>query len=74
MAEVDFSLMFEMIKDIHADVTSTKRDVIDMKDSLIHTREEVHALSGHMINLDRRLAEVEVKIDRLHVRTGLVDA
>ena len=74
MDSVTNELMYEVLKEIRKGQSHQGETLRDIADSVLRVREELHSLTGHHLRLERQVAEVELKIDRLNIRSGLVDA
>lgn len=74
MDSVTNELMYEVLKDIRKAISHQGDSLREISDGLLRVREDLHSLTGHHLRLERQVAEIDLKIDRLNIRTGLVDA
>ena len=69
---VDFQLMFEMIKSTREDVRGLKEWRQDIKEELTGIRLHQHAAQGEINNTYSRLGSVENRLDRIERRLEII--
>ena len=67
------NLVLEHLRHIRSRVDAIDEQQREMKESLLATRVDVHALRGDILRFERGLAAVELTMDKVKLRLGLGD-
>lgn len=71
MAEIDGSLIYEMLKRIQADTGILKDGQRDLRQDNLSLRNQMHNLQGDVNNLRGSVAHIEDRLDRIETRLEL---
>lgn len=71
MAEIDGSLIYEMLKRIQADIGTLKEGQRDLRQDNLSLRNQFHNMQGDMNNLRSSIAHIEDRLDRIDNRLEL---
>ena len=74
MAEVTNELIYEILKKLQPDMSDVKKTLSDHDQQFIALREQMHAVQGDILRLERQGAAVSHRLDRIERRLGLVEA
>lgn len=67
-------LMYEVLKKIQDDVAGMKTDLADVKNVQLRMREDFHNFQGDLLRLERLIAGVDLRLQRVERRLELTDA
>ena len=74
MAEpISSELIFEVLKPLQTEQAKTSAAMADLAHQTIRVREDIHALRGDILRLERNIASLHVDAERIDRRLGLVD-
>ncbi|MCD2182070.1 hypothetical protein [Rhizobium sp. GN54] len=71
MADIDGSLIYEMLKRIQADIGTLKDGQRDLRQDNLSLRNQMHTLQGDVNNLRGSVAHIEDRLDRIENRLEL---
>ena len=73
MAEVDGTLIMEVLRKIQADGAATRVDLQDLKVRMTSLDQKVSLLHGDFANQSLRIDRIENRLERIEKRLGLLD-
>ena len=74
MTEVTNQLLYEVLKQIQAELAHVRSRVDEHSEQLISVRDDIHGVRGDILRVERSLAETKVRVERIERRMGLVEA
>jgi len=74
MTKVTNDLIYDVLKDIQSRMTQVENNSRDLVKGQLRIRKDVNDVRGDLIRSDGSFAEIEVRLDRIEKRLGLVDA
>lgn len=69
-----FDLVLELLRALRGDVTAIRQTLAEHSQQLIGIRQQIHAVEGHALRLEESLVRVDLRVERLETRAGLIDA
>jgi hypothetical protein len=67
-------LILEHLRLLRADLSDVKDAVADCVQQVIWCRKQINGLQADMLRHEEHLARIDVRLDRIDKRVGLVDA
>lgn len=61
------------LRAIRVDLGDIKKIVVDHAQQLIGLRKQIHALEGNTLRIEEGMARVEVRVEKIEKRLGLID-
>ena len=74
MTDVTNELIYEVLKDIQTRTTQVETNSRDLVKGQLRIRKDINELRGDTIRHDENFAKIEVRLDRIEKRLGLIDA
>jgi septal ring factor EnvC (AmiA/AmiB activator) len=74
MAEVTNELLYEVLKKLQTDMSEVKKTLSDHDQQFIALREQLHAVHGDILRIERQGASFSHPLERIEQRLQLVDA
>jgi len=74
MTEDIDNLVLEQLRAIRGDLGEIKETLTDHTRQLLRVREDIHNVQGDVLRHDDRFARLELRLDRIEKRLGLIDA
>ncbi|MES9948983.1 MAG: hypothetical protein ABW118_08495 [Candidatus Thiodiazotropha sp.] len=74
MTRITNELIYEVLKNVQADISELKSVVVELKEGQIGLRGQLHAIQGDALRQERTVAGVQLDIDRIKSRLDLTDA
>lgn len=74
MKRITNELIYEVLKNVQADISELKSVVVELKEGQIGLRGQLHAIQGDALRQERTVAGVQLDIDRIKSRLDLTDA
>jgi hypothetical protein len=66
-------LIYEVLKKIQGDLTEIKGTLADHSHQFIRVREDINGLRADGLRQERTIATVQVDVERINTRLGLID-
>ena len=66
-------LILDHLRVIRSDLGDVKKDIRELRAGVNALRQDVNSMRGDLLRQERAIAAVEVDIDRINNRLGLVD-
>ena len=74
MAEVTNELLYDVLKKLQAGMSEVKETLSDHDQQFITLREQLHAVHGDILRIDRQGASFSHRLERIEQRLQLADA
>ncbi|MEW8072604.1 MAG: hypothetical protein AB2826_19480 [Candidatus Thiodiazotropha sp.] len=74
MTRITNELIYEVLKNVQADISELKSVVVELKEGQIGLRGQLHAIQGDALRQERTVAVLQLDIDRIKNRLDLADA
>lgn len=72
MSDTD-NLVLEDLRTMRIDLGDIKKIVVDLAQQLIGLRKPIHALEGNALRIEEGMARVELRVEKIEKRVGLID-
>jgi hypothetical protein len=73
MSETGDNVVLEHLRAMRTDLGEIKKIVIDLAQQLIGVRKQIHALEGNTLRIEEGMARVELRVEKIEKRLGLID-
>jgi predicted nucleic acid-binding Zn-ribbon protein len=73
MTDADFTLMFDMLKKMQADIGQLKDDVRTIKSEIVLINQHIHLIHAEMFHIQTGHAALEQRVSRIEARLELRD-
>jgi predicted nucleic acid-binding Zn-ribbon protein len=67
-------MIYELAKDVQSEVNQLEQSVRDLVQGQLRIRKDINDVRGDIIRHDENFAQIEVQLDRIAKRLGLIDA
>jgi septal ring factor EnvC (AmiA/AmiB activator) len=74
MTEVTNELLYEVLKKLQSDMSEVKKTLSDHDQQFIALREQLHAVQGDILRIERQGVSFSHRLERIEQRLQLVDA
>jgi septal ring factor EnvC (AmiA/AmiB activator) len=74
MAEVTNEFIYEVLKKLQGDMAEVKKALSGHDEQFIALREQLHAVQGDILRLERQGTIISHRLERIEQRLQLVDA
>jgi hypothetical protein len=74
MTEELENLVLEQLRAVRGDLGQIKDTLADHSRQFIRVRADIHDLQGDILRHDENFARLELRLDRIEKRLGLIDA
>lgn len=74
MTDQPDDIVLTMLRAIREDMTNIKQTLAEHSQQFIALRKQVHSVEGDVLRIEESFARVDLRLERLEKRSGLLDA